>query len=222
MLFLAVFCGFLAENQREHYVEHLREKQYMKSMVRDLATDTTTLNFIIKDFSEKIPAFDTVIENLPKLTHHFSAALIRGLSKIAGYEDLVLNDRTIQQLKNAGGMRLIRKANVSDSIMEYDRRGKDLLIEQEAISDFYYKQRSIGELIDVELWANLLKPGFAEKYEKENINILVTKDKSVLSKYLGYLYAYRGTSQLYIQVLKDVSSMATRLLILIKKEYNLK
>ena len=25
MLFLAVFCGFLAENQREHYIEQQRE-----------------------------------------------------------------------------------------------------------------------------------------------------------------------------------------------------
>ena len=37
MLFLAVFCGFLAENQREHMVEHQREKQYMESLLSDLA-----------------------------------------------------------------------------------------------------------------------------------------------------------------------------------------
>ena len=28
MLFLAVFCGFMAENFREHQVEHQREKQF--------------------------------------------------------------------------------------------------------------------------------------------------------------------------------------------------
>jgi len=33
MLFLAVFAGFLAENQREHIVERQREKQYMQSLV---------------------------------------------------------------------------------------------------------------------------------------------------------------------------------------------
>ena len=32
MLFIAVFCGFLAENQREHMVEHQREKQFMLSL----------------------------------------------------------------------------------------------------------------------------------------------------------------------------------------------
>lgn len=34
MLFLAVFCGFLAENIREHRVEHAREAQFIKSLVR--------------------------------------------------------------------------------------------------------------------------------------------------------------------------------------------
>jgi predicted MPP superfamily phosphohydrolase len=44
MLFLAVFCGFLAENQRRHMVEHQREKQYMGSLLSDLAADTTVLS----------------------------------------------------------------------------------------------------------------------------------------------------------------------------------
>ena len=30
MLFLAVVCGFLAELQLEHYIEHKREKEYIK------------------------------------------------------------------------------------------------------------------------------------------------------------------------------------------------
>src|SRR4051794_40225179 len=40
MLFLAVFCGFLAEQQRERLVERHREKQYMESLTRDLILDT--------------------------------------------------------------------------------------------------------------------------------------------------------------------------------------
>ena len=44
MLFLAVFAGFLAENQREHLVEHKREKEYMQSLIEDLQTDTANLS----------------------------------------------------------------------------------------------------------------------------------------------------------------------------------
>ena len=48
MLFLAVFCGFLAENQREHMIEHQREKEYIKSFVEDLEIDTARFSGTIK------------------------------------------------------------------------------------------------------------------------------------------------------------------------------
>ncbi len=44
MLFLAVLCGFLAENQREHFVEHKREKAYMRTMIADLESDTSWIH----------------------------------------------------------------------------------------------------------------------------------------------------------------------------------
>src|SRR6266478_2048803 len=43
MLFLAVFCGFLAENQRERLVEHQREKEYMTTLIEDLTIDTADM-----------------------------------------------------------------------------------------------------------------------------------------------------------------------------------
>jgi hypothetical protein len=49
MLFLAVFAGFLAENQREHYVEHLREKQFINSLINDVKVDTARLNRLIEN-----------------------------------------------------------------------------------------------------------------------------------------------------------------------------
>src|SRR5665213_2831004 len=43
MIFLAVFMGFIAENIREKISDHEREKQYMESLVKDLASDTVGL-----------------------------------------------------------------------------------------------------------------------------------------------------------------------------------
>ena len=34
MLFLAVTLGFFVENQREHYIEHQREKQFISSLIQ--------------------------------------------------------------------------------------------------------------------------------------------------------------------------------------------
>jgi hypothetical protein len=44
MLFLAVFCGFMAENFREHQIEHKREKQYITSLIKDVELDTASLH----------------------------------------------------------------------------------------------------------------------------------------------------------------------------------
>ena len=60
MLFLAVFCGFLAENFREHQVEHQREKQYMQSLITDLTLDTAMLNMGFPRKEARIKAIDTV------------------------------------------------------------------------------------------------------------------------------------------------------------------
>src|SRR5258705_368058 len=46
MLFLAVTAGFFVENQREHMVEHRREKEFMVSLVKDLESDTAQISRI--------------------------------------------------------------------------------------------------------------------------------------------------------------------------------
>src|SRR6266513_4029761 len=46
MLFLAVTLGFLVENQREHYIEHKKEIQYIRSYIEDLHTDIKQIDSI--------------------------------------------------------------------------------------------------------------------------------------------------------------------------------
>ena len=128
MLFLAVFCGFMAENQREHYVEHQREKQYMLTMVEDLKSDTIQLSFAIQYWAAINSSMDSVAEALilslgladfPKAYRHLNNAL--------NYYSFTYNDRTIAQLKNAGGFRLIRKKNVANKIIAYDQFNNDAI-----------------------------------------------------------------------------------------------
>src|SRR5512147_1958529 len=64
MLFLAVFCGFLAENQREHMVEHQREKEYIRSFVEDLKQDSAQLQQIIGAMGLKLKYKDSLLKEL--------------------------------------------------------------------------------------------------------------------------------------------------------------
>src|SRR5215207_4944514 len=61
MLFLAVFCGFLAEYQLEHKIEKDRERQYIKSFGEDLAPDTTDLNSRIRFCALTVKVADSLI-----------------------------------------------------------------------------------------------------------------------------------------------------------------
>src|SRR5687767_3496273 len=121
MLFLAVFCGFLAENQREHYVEHQREKQFMKSLTEDLERDTLELQKAIKVADIVAHYSDSVVVFLRsyKPTNGISAWFAYQVGKSGQIQTLINTDRTSSQLKNSGGMRLVRNKIVSNKILEY-------------------------------------------------------------------------------------------------------
>src|SRR5919107_4365308 len=57
MLFLAVFAGFLAENQREHIVEHHREKKFARRLLSDLRQDSIFFETRIKLLEERQKAY---------------------------------------------------------------------------------------------------------------------------------------------------------------------
>jgi len=120
MLFLAVFCGFLAEYQLEHTIEKRWEKQYIKSFAEDLAADTIDLEERIKVCALTKNSADSLIlllsspdkYNLANEIYYF----LRFLHRSALF---TVNDRTIVQLRNAGGMRLVTNKSVSDSMVNY-------------------------------------------------------------------------------------------------------
>ncbi len=122
MLFLAVFCGFLAENQREHLVEHKREKEFMSSMQSDLRTDTFNLNAMHQTFVDVNQHIDSLIILLKKVEplNNNAARIYQHQVFINSFFKWIYTDRTINQLKNSGNFRLIRNKHISDLIINYD------------------------------------------------------------------------------------------------------
>jgi len=122
MLFLSVSAGFLVENLREHYVEHKREKIFIRSYVEDLKLDTASITDNTELRNSKTLIMDSLIKllNGPDPNKDGRSAYYYG-SRVTRSAFFQSNDRTIKQLKNAGGLRLIRNQKASNTIMEYDR-----------------------------------------------------------------------------------------------------
>lgn len=121
MLFLAVFCGFLAEYKLEHTIEQQREKQFMKSLAEDLEKDIIALE-------NESRLIQIQFTNLDSLTRIIYKGNLSNVDVKKMYElqrrylyplTLRMINRTELQLKNSGGMRLIRNKQVADSIINY-------------------------------------------------------------------------------------------------------
>jgi len=144
MLFLAVFCGFLAEYALEHKIEKDRERQFINSFVNDIKADIEQLNSVIQRRDEKVHRIDSLVYqiNLPDFMNYTSSIYFNAIHT-ARLVDIrfTANNGTLQQLKNAGGLRLIRNRAVVDSITHYDVsvRNLEILGEQEAMAAHEYR-----------------------------------------------------------------------------------
>ncbi|HVW14963.1 MAG TPA: hypothetical protein VHB54_14100 [Mucilaginibacter sp.] len=122
MIFLAVFMGFIAENIREKITDHERERQYMESLVKDLASDTASLQAGFPLKNERLKSIDSLFlffENNPG-AKAISGDVYRQMRRAEWDRTYVRNTGTVNQLRNAGGLRLIRKQKVRDSLAAYD------------------------------------------------------------------------------------------------------
>ena len=122
MLFLAVTLGFLVENQREHYIEHIREKAYIRSLTEDLKKDTANIRFsvLMRDYTCK--RIDSAILLLKSKSPATVSGRIYYLARQIPYSGgprLGINVKTFDQLKSSGNLRLIRKMQILDMISNY-------------------------------------------------------------------------------------------------------
>ncbi len=221
MLFLAVFCGFLAEYQLEHVVEHNREEQYIKSFIEDLKADTAEINGVLELTTRQQNNFDTLMgalktpgfsENPGKAENH--------VGSIFGLYFFNHSDRTLQQLKNAGGLRLIRNQPASDSIMQYDARVKEV---SEQAQDLYNaNQSSISiafQIFDANSFENPeINRSLVPKPDKAR---LISNESVKIDEFFNLVLNFKVASVIYSYKLRDLKQYAGRQINFLKKEYHL-
>ena len=227
MLFLAVFCGFLAEYQLEHKIEKEREKQYIKSYIEDLITDTTNLGQLF--FTNQI-----IVQELDSLLFYYdefakgpcSPGFTKYSDGLNGFIEFKYTDRTIQQLKNSGSLRLIRNQSVSNNIIQYDVMVRDHL-EQEASLNrlFELTSNNYVELFNLSLFEKEMKKNnqVPEQLAKnKNIDLLLTHDKQKIWSLYHYISIYKATIEGKRQAALKLKNEAISLIIFLKNEYHLK
>ena len=106
MLFLAVFCGFLAEYKLEHVIEHQREKEFAQALYGELLDDSAVAATKLTSRLEKEKDMDYLssyfkdssLANLPK---KFYPAYTTSLYLINTYS-FEPKDGILNQFRNSG------------------------------------------------------------------------------------------------------------------------
>ena len=212
MLFHAVFCGFIADNWREQLSEHQREKEFIHSIVEDIKSDTLQSNKILGQLKGMSAGIDTVLIMLS--SHEIienSNKVYRLWSKNMGLQVFVSNDRTIEQLKNSGELRLIRKKAVSDRIMQYDQTLKK-----------YYVQSNLmyNALDNITYYSQLFDFINLNKDQSKQVP-LTEQGKKLLNQSYGNLLLWNKGLLGLISWLEDVNKEGKKLVIFIQKEYHM-
>jgi hypothetical protein len=225
MLFLAVFCGFMAEWQLEHAIERQREKQFIRSLAEDLKRDTAEAAAYIRFNETTLRYCDSLQDCLlrPDLPQQSNAFYnySRELARLARYNP---TDRTLQQLKNAGNMRLIRKWDVSNAITEYDSKTR-LLTELDGqlnAQKTKYRDRLI-EFLDLSSYDRTNKPdSYMDPYIQTAGNPgFINMDGTRARLLYNQAFTLRIFSDILIRSAADVKTNATNLLETLRKEYGI-
>jgi hypothetical protein len=226
MLFLAVFCGFLAEYQLEHVIENQREKKYAASMMEDLTKDTTELKAVIlfwETYNRRIDTLRNEIEKEPSERNPF--LLYQCAAKLQNNNTFAYHDRTIKQLKNSGNFRLIRKKAVTDSLVEYDGLIENTISNiQESYNNLSDQRRALqNQLFNSKFYRLVYNLNFDSAVKQELKIIAIVKGKEeILFQFYNQLETLHWLNRARIRFHNQLLLQAISLIGSIKKEYHLK
>jgi len=224
MIFFAVFLGFLAENSREHILESNREKEYIKSFYEDLTADENDLQLNINFLRNQMQEADSLQKlmwnmDIKKPANHIYMYL-RGITRSSG--GLVYpNDRTIVQLRNAGGMRLIRNKSVSDSMVGYYRTAEIIqFLNQDAlVNKTSLREKSVA-LMNAQDFAKIVDS--TSRIINPSVNIYLRKaDPDVVNSCLVEVDRIKTLNSTLIHRISGLKDKAGRIKNFLSGEYNL-
>jgi len=223
MLFLAVFCGFLAEYQLEHKIEKDRELQFIRSLATDLEDDVKSLDAMIGQEHDGIKSLDTLINllNDPLLAKQHGDDLYY-VARIGPRSiPFANNSRTFDQLKNSGGFRLIRKTEASNNIMGYYNQFSWIRLLEDNYNHEFDNFKHIA--------AKILDPVILRKQEADKGNIersndnpsLRTYDIEMLKEMAFHTVHMNGSRRSKLLLFEKLKKSAEALNDYLKKEYHL-
>jgi predicted GNAT superfamily acetyltransferase len=121
MLFLAVFCGFIAENFREHFVEKERAQQFLQSLLVDVKTNIKNLDSLIQQDKGHIANHDSLVLWLLADSATIDRAAFAKKMGAVWIRNFLVRKETYEQMKSSGSLRYVGDIEFLKKLMDYER-----------------------------------------------------------------------------------------------------
>jgi len=222
IIFFAVSVSFFVENIRERYIDHHKEVQYIQSLVNDVRIDTLEMSKIIKTNSDQVKSigdFLKKLENPDSSKKAINYIYYYSIINLGSLENFAHVDRTITQLKNAGGLRLIQNKAVSDSIVNYDALVNDVEVNGDICLKFFYD--ILGQqrlLLDFKM---IKSNNYKELLMDPNLKLL-KNDKYSIDVYYNNALSFASLLHGYKNKLINLQKHAENLLKTLEAGYDIK
>ncbi|WP_394975446.1 hypothetical protein [uncultured Croceitalea sp.] len=226
MLFLAVFLGFIADNIRDGFVEKSIEKDYVRSLLKDIEIDKIKIRETMSFNEYRIKKLDTLSDlGFTYNQHKDDKALYMSYEGLSGDPVFFIpNEQTLRQLNYSSGLRLLSSKAVVRAILEYDYRKQELKRQQEDY-DFIYKQTSNLGLRIFNQFPFKAKAQYRRRTgqisTKAITQKLLSNDTILINEFANKVYIYQSNVEYYNVMLEDAWFSADSLTKKIKKEYRI-
>jgi hypothetical protein len=241
MLFLAVFCGFLAENFREHQVEHERGRQYASTMLEDLKADKEALEAGIRINNAIVRYIDTLLAlYLPDNKQTKTTAQLYYYGRYGlRFWYYVSKQVTLEQMKHSGTIRYFQNSSLEKQMVSLDKMisfirywdERDGLFNEQAIN---YSSRlfNYAFLRTIPVYTEVLEKD--ENDTTTNVDWvqsravflrtdppLVNKQPELIAEFLNFCNQRIPVLKAKVSVYRDGLSEIEKITIELKREYHL-
>jgi hypothetical protein len=221
MIFLAVSMGFIAENIRENITDHERAEVFMKSLLEDIKDDRRILDKHHQTYSIRLPLLDSLIDQLSGSSFPGNTNNLYYYARLASKSDkLIVNTRTIDQMKNSGSFRVIKNEQVAADIMAYY-----LLTEQirdyERIEDQEeneYRKNAV-QIFNASVFNSINST--LQVLRPENNPTLRVTDRKIAGDLAGWVHYVKNTRISIDHFKSELMKKGEFLTDIIKKEYHI-
>ena len=221
MIFFAITLGFYADNLREEHNNKNTELVYMQNLLEDLKTDTAIYEDYAKNNVIIYDIIDSLVLNLNKKDRKLRINKLAYWGRIMTAKWIQVHpiERTYDQMKSTGHLRLIRNRKVAEAVSYYYNSLNRLETYNEVgmiwAADY---AKSLGKIFDGEVLLKIIKE---RKEQNTDASALLTEDRIILNELMtsaGYFY---GALILAENIANERSVAAKELIELIQEEYNL-